>query len=136
MGWKMKIHKLIGNKFSRMINEQSGTSLVEILVAISLLGVFAGTFIPALSTGTLAVSQHDSSVIAQSLAKSEIEVIKAASYDADGSSYPIIDTPEGYSITLEVDPNIYTTDDIQKITVSIILHGTPLLALEDYKVRR
>jgi type II secretory pathway pseudopilin PulG len=132
----MIIHKLIENKISRMIHEQIGTSLVEMLVAISLLGVFAGTFIPALSTGTLAVSQHDSSVIAQSLAKTEIEVIKAASYDEDGSSYSIIDTPEGYSITLDVESDVYSTDDIQKITVSVIYLGNSILVLEDYKVRR
>jgi type II secretory pathway pseudopilin PulG len=113
-----------------------GITLVESLVAITILGVCASTFVLALSSGMISARVQNTSVIADSLAQSQMESIKAAVYDSTGGSYSLISVPSGYSIAVQTDSTIYSTANIQKITVTVSYSGDKVSALEDFKVNR
>jgi prepilin-type N-terminal cleavage/methylation domain-containing protein len=118
------------------MESESGMSLVETLVALAILGICGTAFITALSIGSIAVNTHDESVTAQSLAQAQIEAIKSAPFDSTGISYSKIPTPNGYTISINVDSAIYSNSNIQEITVDILRDGNNVLELESYKVNR
>ena len=112
-------------------------SLVEALVAIAILSIGLTTFTLALSAGSISVASQDEVAIAQRLAQTQIESIKAATpYDSTGTSYIPVTTPANYTVSFAVDSSIYTNSDIQKVTVTINHGGNQVLVVEDYKVKR
>lgn len=132
-------HKIIRCKLNRVVfclREEVGMSLVEALVAIAILSIGLTTFTLALSAGSISVASQDEVTVAQRLAQTQIESIKAATYDSTGASYSLISTPTGYSVSFTVDSAIYTNSDIQKVSVTVNHDGNPVLVTEDYKVNR
>ncbi len=111
-------------------------TLVETLVALSILGVSATAFILALSTGTIATRAQEEDAIAQGLAQAQLEQIKAEAYDPSGTAYTHLSPPAGYGIAVSVDSSLYSNNHIQKIAVTISSEGNPLWTLEGYKVDR
>lgn len=115
------------------IKDQRGLGLAESVVAVAIVGVAIVIFVTALSTGSIGVREGDQQVLAQSLARTQLEEIKAATY---ATGYSFIDTPEGYTISIGVTPIPDTDTDIQKITVAIWRGVDEILTVEDYKVNR
>jgi prepilin-type N-terminal cleavage/methylation domain-containing protein len=116
---------------------QKGYTLIELLITIVVIATSFSAFAVGLSAGALAVNEGDKEVTAQSLARSQMEYIKYIAYDQNASTYPTIDTPDSYSITVgvtEVAPP--GNNRIQKVTADIYKDGVLLLTVEDYKVDR
>jgi type II secretory pathway pseudopilin PulG len=115
---------------------EQGVTLVESLVAIGILGGGVMTLILAMSSGALAIQENDQQAVAQSLARTQIEYTKNYTYDADAVTYPAVNAPDGYDISVEVAAVPGGGEDIQKITASIMCGGAVILTAEDYKVNR
>lgn len=122
------------------LEDQAGIGLVESLVAIALLGITMTSFVTNLSAGTIAVRVHNENTIAQGLAQTQIEVIKAAPYDKTGKSYQTVERPEGYDIKIAVNPAVDEKGNakktIQKVSVMVFHNEEAVFNLEDYKVNR
>ena len=112
---------------------ERGLSLVESLIAVAILGVTAVALVVAMSTGMIAVRGMEEGVITQNLVRTQLEYVKSCPYD---SSYPTVDTPEGYAISVGVDSIPDTGSDIQKVTATVSREGVDILIVEDYKVNR
>jgi prepilin-type N-terminal cleavage/methylation domain-containing protein len=94
------------------MKSEKGFSLVEVIIAIALIGIIAVAFLGALATGSRAIFIADERATAESLARTQMEYVKnqdyvyAADYDpgVPGSGeviYEKIDEseiPEGYTI--------------------------------------
>jgi len=134
---------------------QEGQGLIEVLIAVAILGIVAVAFLSALATASSALIVADERTIAESLARSELEYIKNSAYDNTNnppqySPDPAIDIPDGYNINIEavrLDPEDDGTEDddgIQKITVEVYRQDGPtpspedklILSTADYKVNR
>ena len=123
-------------KTRNCIRDERGIGLAESLAAIAIIGITAVAFITALSTGVLAVRESDQEAVAQQLARTQLEYLKSLPYDATGDTYPTVDTPSGYTISLETDAFIYTDTDIQELTVTIYRDSESILTVAAYKVKR
>lgn len=113
-----------------------GASLVELLVAVAIIGTALVVFVAALSTGSLSTGELGQEAEAQRLAQRQLERIKGAEYDATGASYSLIPAPSGFGIALDVNSSIYADNNIQKISVTVSKDAQPVLVVEDYKVNR
>ena len=118
------------------VQDQRGLGLVESLAAVAILGTGVVAFVVALSAGSIAVREQEQQFVAQSLVQTQLEYTKSYPYDAGATAYPTVETPAGYSISVEVDPISDTDTDIQKITVTVSRDGEDLLTVENYKVNR
>lgn len=115
---------------------QPGFGLVETLMAIALTGTAVTAFVIALSTGSIAVNEHDVQTVAQQLAQSQLEYVKSYTYDAGAVTYPVITAPPGYVISVGVASVPGADSSIQAVTVTVTRDGDTILAVEDYKVDR
>jgi Tfp pilus assembly protein PilV len=116
--------------------DQRGLGLAETLVAVAILGTSVVAFVTALSAGSIAVGKQDEAVVAQSLVQTQLEYTKSYAYDPETTTYPTVDTPEGYTISVGVTSVPDTDTDIQKITVTISRDSENIITVADYKVNR
>lgn len=115
---------------------QRGSSLLEAAVALLLLGGAVLTMVMSLSGGALAVQKDDQDVTAQGLARTQMEYIKAYPFNASAETYPSVDAPDGYAVSVDVDSVPDTGENIQKITATVTHSGVAVCTLQDYKVNR
>lgn len=119
-----------------LVGDERGFGLVETLVAVAILGVAVVALVLGLSTGSITVGEGNQEMVAQSLAQTQLEYVKDYPYDPAATTYPTVDTPEGYSIGVEAGSIPGADIDIQRITVTISRDGEAILTVEDYKVDR
>lgn len=140
-----------------MIRNERGFSLIEVLIALALLGIIAVAFLGGLFTASKAILIADERTTAESLARSQMEYVKNRDYEYGASpSYEQVDvealpTHPGYFISVDAPPinpdtgEVLTNpgDDvgIQKIIITV-KQGTEagtaeeVITLEGYKVDR
>lgn len=138
----------------RLSRKQAGLSLIENLVAASILAAIGVVFMSALITGYRSVGILDEHQQAELLARSQLEDIKNGDFLPSGV-YPVtVELPPNYSISIGVtSPTcIGTADDcvsldelmegkitepitdtIQEITVTVYHHDKYVLAVACYK---
>ena len=141
-----------------------GVSLVEVIIALAILGIIAVAFLSGLSTSLNATSIADERSTAQTLAQSQMEYVKSQEYSSgDDWSYalthdttdepagwpsdwgwewsednpPLSEDYAGYCVHVEA---AEFDEGIRKITVTVY-HSEDcaedeVLTLEDYKVDR
>jgi prepilin-type N-terminal cleavage/methylation domain-containing protein len=135
------------------MKRQKGFALIEILVALALMGITAVGLLSGLATTFRAGTISQERVVAESLAKSQWEHIRAqdyiltADYDPDDPEkrYQLIAIPDelvikDYTIEIGTPEAIIGPDDgefeLQSITVVINCDSKQLLTISDYRVGR
>ena len=116
------------------MKSEKGTSLIETVVALALLGIIAVAFLGALATTSNTRLIADEHASARILAESQMENIKKQTY---AFSYDPVTIPAeypGYSAVIDID-NL-RNGNIQKIVVTINHHDRDIETLECYKVNR
>jgi len=119
----------------------SGFTLIEVLIALALVGIIAIAFLSALSTASIALITADERATAESLARSQMEYVKDNNknpYDfTDPQSYEQDNVEStihpGYFISVSAEPLHSPDDGLQKITVTVSRDDKEVITLEDYK---
>ena len=137
----MKRVKLNSKARKAFRGRSRGLSMLEVVIAIGLLGIIAVSILTALLTASAALVIADRRATAESLARSQMEYVKDNSsnpYDYnDPQSYEqdnveSIDYP-GCFISVSAEPLHSPDDGIQLITVTITYY---ILGTENKKVER
>jgi prepilin-type N-terminal cleavage/methylation domain-containing protein len=125
------------------MKSEKGFSLLEVIIAIALLGIVAVAFLGALATGSRVIFTADERATAESLSRSQMEYVRNQKYDATNNppQYALMpNIPAGYNIVVSaerLDPKEDGTtndDGIQKITV-LVYHPYDAAHPEDYVVK-
>ncbi len=146
-------------KKASLAKNEKGFTLIEVVIALLLLGIIASGFLMALSTASKALILADERTTAESLARSQMEYVKNQGYitapDGGEVIYIKIDgIPDGYTIwsedrsgatvsniigvPWESQPYQAVTIDagLQRIKLVIRHYGEDVITLEGYKVNR
>lgn len=135
------------------MKSQKGFALIEILVALALMGITAVGLLSGLSTTFRAGTISQERMVAESLAKSQWESIRAQDYiltadydpnDPDKCYEKIVIPDEldvkGYAIEIGTPQAIISPEDnefeLQSITIVINCDSKQLLTISDYRVGR
>jgi len=118
-------------------SDERGVSLVESLIAVTIVGIALTALVATLSTGSIAVQRSDKRVTAENLARAQLEYTKGQAYRIAPALYDsIAPLPAGYSISAEASSISGRDADIQKITVTVSYNGDSVLVMEDFKMDR
>jgi len=135
------------------MKSEKGFALIETLVALALMGITAVGLLSGLATTFRAGTISQERVVAESLAKSQWEYIRAqdyiltADYDPDDPEkrYQLIAIPDelvvkDYTVEIGTPATIISPDggefELQSITVVINCDSKQLLTISDYRVGR
>jgi prepilin-type N-terminal cleavage/methylation domain-containing protein len=133
-----------------------GFTLIEVLIALALMGTIAITILSALSTASLALITADKRATAESLARSQMEFAKNQGYeeapdDGEATYNEITPIPDGYTICSvnraggtvngvigipwdsEDNEPVEEDDGLQKIELVIKHNDKVVITLEGYK---
>ena len=133
-----------------------GFTLIEVVIAIALIGIIAVAVLSALSTASISLIIADKRATAESLARSQMEYVKNQDYiyysesgheDYDVICVVIMVCPEDYTVEVvaePIDPDTYQPynedagvfdydDGIQKITVIVSYDSEVVITMEGYK---
>jgi type II secretory pathway pseudopilin PulG len=142
-----------------------GELLIEVLIALAILGIISVVFIGAMYTSLNAARITDERSNALTLAKSQIEYVRTAGYstidnwaytvDTSGSSYSVMPSwwsasppptlaseYTGYSVAvtgtrnIDLDGTTGPDEGIRTITAVVSHNGTAVFTLENYEVDR
>lgn len=142
MRWPRKIR-------FRFLREQTGFSLLEVLIALGILAAIGVVFMTSLSTAHRSVGALDEQTQAEALIRSQLEKIKDVPYqDSEGSGWyqdqRIVDLPPQYSLSINVQDITPTptlqVNTLQEITVSVSRPtgdggDRPIFSVSTYKVK-
>jgi prepilin-type N-terminal cleavage/methylation domain-containing protein len=82
----------------KRLRKQRGFGLVEVIIALGLLGIIGIAFMGALATSSTATILYDEQATSESLARSEMEYVKSQDYSSAEWSYelPSRTSPTGH----------------------------------------
>ena len=143
MSIEAKLGRILNIRRARGIfsRGESGTTLLEILVALTILGIISVAFLSGLTTTSQAAIISDRRATAESLALSQMESVKQAAYVYEATQYTPIQVPDdvsytGFSAAIVAEAIESPDDGVQKITVTITRSGEDIYVLQGYKVDR
>jgi len=143
------MRQLIKVKFP-LLREQSGLTLIETLVGLAIFAAIGVALMNGVSTGYKAVGISQERTFAESLAKSQVEYIKAQDY-ISVANYGTGDPPKLYQVTdipaplaaagysIEISPPEIVEDagasgyELQSIAIRVKHHGATKLAIIFYR---
>lgn len=131
--------------------KEAGFTLVEELVAVAVVGLGLVILVSMITTGAVGARKVNDLVVAESLARSQIELIKDAAYQANPgtSPYPAVSAPAEFSVNVSYQYwdssanggsggfiTAHHNEGLQKITVTVSSDGETLHTTSSYKVDR
>jgi prepilin-type N-terminal cleavage/methylation domain-containing protein len=115
------------------VKGKNGFSLIEVLIALALLGIIGVAFLSGMNTVSGVTLNTDKRETAKNLAESQMEYVKSLGYAASYDPAPIPPEYDAFDVTIDAE---YLQDSgIQKITVTITHQNKVVMNLEGYKVK-
>lgn len=120
------------------MRNQRGNTLLEALIAVAILGTTAVIFLGGIFTGLIGGVEIEEHLIAENLARTQLEDIKSQPYNVD-NQYPVtVSPPPGYTVLISVtdlSPSEYP-NSLQKTAVMVSREGRNIITVETLKVNR
>ena len=113
--------------------DDKGISIVEVIVAVALLGIIGVGFLSALFTVSRVTLTTDERQTASNLAETQMEYVKSLGYATAYEPAPTGTEYTGYTVNINTAP--LQDSNIQKITININHDSKLASTLEGYKVR-
>jgi len=129
----------------RLFRNEKGIALVEVLIAIAVLGFIASAFLYGLATEGKATLTSREQATAESLARSQAEYIKNGPYypivaPAASVAYsvdPQLEVPDGWTLPDCTATAVHGIEDaLQTVTITVLHGDKTVLTLTTYKVGR
>lgn len=137
------------------MKSEKGLSLVEVMLAMVIMGILAVALLGAISGAFSSMVIADERVTAESLARSEMEYVKNLGYDDESQTvapwaYELPNNPppwdathslppgyDGYTVGVSADTLYVADDGIQRVTVTVGHLGKQgVITLVDYRSQR
>ena len=117
---------------------QRGSSLIEVLVAVAIIGSGAVALLQGLATGSTATSIINEKVTARNIARSQLESVRNEAYLFPPASYPAVSVPPDWSVSADavVLPDADAGNNIEQVKVVVMRNGNQVLEIWDYKLNR
>jgi prepilin-type N-terminal cleavage/methylation domain-containing protein len=116
------------------MKNQKGSTLIEVIVALALLGAIGVAFLSALATTSKSRTISTEHTAARIIAASQMDTILNEPYASSYSPVPAAPEYEGY--TTSIDIVNFPDGNLQKITVMVKHRDKVVTKLESYKVIR
>jgi len=120
----MKFRAGVQKAISRLVRGERGFTLVELIVAVAILGVIGVAFLSALTTGYFALVLADENTVAESLTRTEFEKIREENFDPARVGYTAEEPKNiGYRVVVSVE-NVGDAPYTQQVWTVVVYHSS------------
>ena len=117
--------------------KQAGFGLVESLLAVAILGSTVFILLGGLSTGAISVGILQEEIVAENLARTQLEYTKGLPFQTAPFSYDSVEeVPEGYSVTSEATPVSIRDGNMKRVIITVYRGAKTVYILEGFKINR
>ena len=127
----------IGSCVKSFVREKTGALLVESVVSVAIFTIVGTAVMSGLSTTQISGAQTERQSISEYVARNQMAAVFESGYLDNGTAYPAVATPQGYTVTaatVEVD-ELNLDPDVQKIIVTVSYANETVFILESIKAR-
>jgi len=118
---------------------QKGTTFLEIVLGLAILGLVGSGFMTALSTSYISSGKLQVQTKAENMARDQMEYIKGRPFQVAPATYPVFDFWSdfpGFSVTAQAFPTAENDPNLQKVVVTVSRGSKTVLVLEGVKTNR
>ncbi len=139
---KLFMRILKSARLSGRARGQTGSLLIETVVALTVFGVLGSVVLSGVQTSHISKGKFDVQSVAENLVRNQMEYALEQTYKAwptTGNIYydPVTSTPSGYTITAEALKYSTSTDtNIETIRVTVTHQGQTIKVFETIRTNR
>lgn len=122
-----------------IMQKQEGFSIIELLVAMAILGIVAVGFLNALTSSSQAAVKADQIDTGRVIAEAQMEWVKSQSYSSAGNytgNTSVMNQYPGYTVAITAATAAQRDSSIQTVTVVVSYSGKVVSQLQDCKANR
>ena len=109
------------------VTGERGLTLLEVIIALGILGIIGTAFLVTLATGNRATGALDQQTEAEALARTQLELM--ADVGPCSGAYPTVATPFQFTVSATSTYEDAPTNKLEKIVVTVSREGRPILSL-------
>ena len=114
-----------------------GFSLVEVVLTVAVASTLTVALLGAVSVTARVVTQLDGDVVAQELARTQMEYVKGYTpYLTPPATYPTVSPPTGYAVSAIAESVPDRGPEVSRVVVTVTRGGKALVTVEGYKSDR
>jgi len=119
-------------KLARILGDERGDGVVEVVLSITLTGIAFGAIFSALSGVTLAARSHTQNVQLEAALTQAKQSLENATYNASGYTAPTI---PGVAVTYSAPSTVSGAPTLQSVTVQVSVGGSTRTTVVQKTVR-
>jgi prepilin-type N-terminal cleavage/methylation domain-containing protein len=121
------------------LKNKLGFSLLEVMIAMGILGIVAVGFLGALNTSSRSAAKVDQIDTGRTIAQAQMEWIKGQAFVSSGEyslNSDLMDEYPGYTAAVAASAPVQRDGFIQTLTVTVAFHDQIVATLKDCKTKR
>jgi len=128
-GWRLR-------PWPRVLAGQAGSLMMEVTVAMAVLGMVGTALVAGIQTGHIAKRHFETQSVSENIIRNQMEHIFELAYVAPPSTYPTVTPPAGYTVTAEALVYDPSSANIEKIRVTVVKNGGTVKAVDTLRANR
>lgn len=118
----------------RLAKDCKGGLLLEMAIMVFILVVVGTAVLTGVSTTHISGAAVEVQSTAENIGRNQMEFVMDQPYQVAPSSYPVIATPDGYSVTAVAEEDVAGQPNVQRVIVTVSFNGEEVLVLETIRV--
>lgn len=120
----------------KLLRGQGGTLLVEVTVAVVVLGSLGTALMAGVQTGHIAKRNFETQSLAENIIRNQMEHVFEQAYVSPPATYLTINPPADYTVTAEALVYDASSSKIELVRVTVFKSGQQVKAVETLRANR
>ena len=131
-----KMYRPLSSRLQRMLRNQQGGLLFEVVVTLTVFGVLGTAVLGAVQTSYIGKRQFEADAEAENIIRRQLDYVWEQAYKVPGQTYLPITPPPGYSVTVESLTWDSGSTDVSTVRVTVDHDGQQVKVFETLRSNR
>ncbi len=130
-----RMGSITGRRVCKLVQGNNGALLVETIIAVLVFSIVGSAVLVGLSTTHTSGARTKSQSTAENIARNQMEYMFSLPYQDPPSTCPLVEAPEGTTVTCTIEEYVLGDPNIEKVVVTVTSNGQEQLSLESLRAK-